>query len=208
MANISHKNLTSTQIHEPKGADTATANKVYVSNGSGSGTWKKIEADDMEASAKPFANQLLFVSQELPAGSAAENITPGSWQTLNLNTTKVNQISGASLSANTITLPAGTYFFNAILADPAGTGQKKSRVWNSTGNATLASSFRTRGYVVGSVSGWEYQYPVFFNGTFTLSITSSIQLQVYTSNSGSIDQTVSGTTEPNIYRTMAIWKIA
>lgn len=208
MANISHKNLTSNQIHEPKGADTATANKVYVSNGSGSGTWKKIEADNMEASAKPFANQLLFVSQELPAGSAAENITAGSWQILNLNTTKVNQIAGASLSANTVTLPAGTYFFSAILCNPNSTGHGKSRLWNSTGNATLATSFRSIGYVVGSVSGWEYQYPVVFNGTFTLSATSGIQLQTYLSNSATNNQTVSGTSEPNVYRTMAIWKIA
>lgn len=42
MANVSHASLTGANLHEPKGADTATANKVYVSNGSGSGTWQKL----------------------------------------------------------------------------------------------------------------------------------------------------------------------
>lgn len=34
-----HKDLTGTELHEPKGADTAAAGTVYVANGSGSGTW-------------------------------------------------------------------------------------------------------------------------------------------------------------------------
>ena len=39
MANVLHKNLTSTDLHEPKGADAATANTTYVSDGAGSGSW-------------------------------------------------------------------------------------------------------------------------------------------------------------------------
>lgn len=34
-----HKDLTGAELHEPKGADSATAGTVYVANGSGSGTW-------------------------------------------------------------------------------------------------------------------------------------------------------------------------
>ena len=34
-----HSTLTDPNIHEPKGASTATVGKVYVSNGSGSGSW-------------------------------------------------------------------------------------------------------------------------------------------------------------------------
>lgn len=39
MTTTVHKNLTGADLHEPKGADTALANQVYVSNGSGSGSW-------------------------------------------------------------------------------------------------------------------------------------------------------------------------
>jgi microcystin-dependent protein len=34
-----HRNLTGADLHEPKGADTATSGKVYVSDGAGSGSW-------------------------------------------------------------------------------------------------------------------------------------------------------------------------
>lgn len=34
-----HKDLTGAELHEPKGADTAASNAVYVANGSGSGVW-------------------------------------------------------------------------------------------------------------------------------------------------------------------------
>lgn len=42
MANVSHASLTGANLHEPKGVASATSNKVYVSNGSGSGTWQKL----------------------------------------------------------------------------------------------------------------------------------------------------------------------
>lgn len=34
-----HRNLTGDELHEPKGADTATENTVYVADGLGSGDW-------------------------------------------------------------------------------------------------------------------------------------------------------------------------
>lgn len=43
MANVQHASLTGANLHEPKGADAAAANKVYVSDGVGSGAWQKVE---------------------------------------------------------------------------------------------------------------------------------------------------------------------
>ena len=34
-----HANLTGSDLHEPKGVASATANKVYVSDGAASGAW-------------------------------------------------------------------------------------------------------------------------------------------------------------------------
>ena len=42
MANINHELIADPYIHEPKGAASATINKIYVATGTGSGTWKKI----------------------------------------------------------------------------------------------------------------------------------------------------------------------
>jgi hypothetical protein len=41
---IQHKNIADADLHEPKGVASATANKVYVSNGTGSGTWQALPA--------------------------------------------------------------------------------------------------------------------------------------------------------------------
>lgn len=42
MANVQHSSLTDPNLHEPKGIASATANKVYMSNGSGSGSWTDV----------------------------------------------------------------------------------------------------------------------------------------------------------------------
>ena len=41
MANVNHKDLPESELHEPKGVSTASNGTSYVSNGSGSGTWKQ-----------------------------------------------------------------------------------------------------------------------------------------------------------------------
>lgn len=41
-----HKNLTGSDLHEPKGAATAAAGTVYMANGSGSGSWQPIVIPD------------------------------------------------------------------------------------------------------------------------------------------------------------------
>lgn len=57
------------------------------------------------------AGSVLWVREEQTAGTDGGTFTSGADQTRNLNVTKHNGISGASvdLGANTITLPAGTY---------------------------------------------------------------------------------------------------
>jgi hypothetical protein len=42
MANVQHSALTGTDLHEPKGVAAASANRVYVSDGAGSGSWAKV----------------------------------------------------------------------------------------------------------------------------------------------------------------------
>lgn len=39
MPTVLHSALTTTDLHEPKGAASATANQVYVADGAGSGAW-------------------------------------------------------------------------------------------------------------------------------------------------------------------------
>ena len=42
MPSVQHNALTTTNLHEPKGADAASANQVYVADGAGSGDWETL----------------------------------------------------------------------------------------------------------------------------------------------------------------------
>lgn len=48
MADVQHKSLPDSELHEPKGVSTAANRQVYVANGSGSGTWQKIKTENLE----------------------------------------------------------------------------------------------------------------------------------------------------------------
>jgi len=62
MANVSHASLTGSNLHEPKGADTAALGTVYVSNGAGGGTWTAIGTSS-------FTGQVAdFLAPFVPAG--------------------------------------------------------------------------------------------------------------------------------------------
>ena len=45
-----HSTLTGADLHEPKGADAASANKVYVSDGAGSGSWSDLPLSALDNS--------------------------------------------------------------------------------------------------------------------------------------------------------------
>lgn len=108
MADVEHSQLTGSDLHEPKGAFSAAANRVYVSDGVGSGVWSQVDLDLLEDSAKAFQAQLMLV-KETKSGSAG-TITENIWTTRDLNTVEINEITGASLASNRITLPTGTYY--------------------------------------------------------------------------------------------------
>lgn len=56
MANVAHSTLTGSELHEPKGADTAGLGTVYVSNGAGSGSWSSIGTSAFTGMIADFAS--------------------------------------------------------------------------------------------------------------------------------------------------------
>lgn len=46
---VQHVALTEPNLHESKGVATATSNTVYVANGAGSGSWKKIDSEVLKS---------------------------------------------------------------------------------------------------------------------------------------------------------------
>lgn len=79
-----------------------------------------------------MAPQMMVVVDEKASGTDGGSFTSGSWVTRTLNTVKVNTITGASLSSNGITLPAGTYLIEASAPAGMAVGSHRIRLRNIT----------------------------------------------------------------------------
>jgi hypothetical protein len=212
MATISHKNLTGNQIHEPKGADVANANEIYVSNGSGSGTWKKIEATEMEASAKPFAAQLFHIRDQQTQNTDSTNsaFVSGSWTINSFNTAVTNEISGA-LSSGAFTLPAGTYFIDATFQRKVGgsAGTVRVRLQNVTDGTTAIWGPNSDMNFFSPAGGGAMDAPcvLVIAGRFTINAPKTFEIQGRTTNA-TITLAPKSNLGPEVYSDAFIWKIA
>lgn len=116
-----------------------------------------------------FESQLLHVRDEKTSGTSAGTFTAGSYVTRVFNTVLTNEIAGASLSSNQVSLPAGTYYFQAS-APAFNTNQHKTKLQDITGASPLVigSSERDDGGA---------QTRSFCSGRFIIGVTSLIELQ-------------------------------
>ena len=71
-----------------------------------------------------FETALLHVRDEKAAAAHGGASTSGSFLTRTLNTSVTNEITGASLASNQITLPSGTYYIFATVPIYAGDDSK------------------------------------------------------------------------------------
>ena len=62
MADVQHAALTGASLHEPKGADSASVDQVFVADGAGSGTFEKLTTDSLATNIHYFTVQLEDVS--------------------------------------------------------------------------------------------------------------------------------------------------
>lgn len=78
MANSAHSTLTGSDLHEPKGVAAATADTVYVADGSGSGTHQGIAAGQINTSSIKNVNKV-FVTHVIDNISTAGShwVVPG-----------------------------------------------------------------------------------------------------------------------------------
>lgn len=84
MTTKAHSLLTGADLHEPKGIESATANQVYISNGSGSGTWQntastigvsQFSTGDLKPTFKTVADSSWIMCDDGTIGSAASAAT-------------------------------------------------------------------------------------------------------------------------------------
>lgn len=70
---VAHATLTGANLHEPKGADTASADTVYISDGAGSGAWQKITELSLD-NTDIFTINRVYLTAVLNDVSTAETI--------------------------------------------------------------------------------------------------------------------------------------
>lgn len=208
---VAHKDLTGTDLHEMKGASSATSGQVPISDGAGTTPFGKLTHTSLQTTGNPFGAQLLHVREEQTAGVGTSTSASAAFNTQVLNTVKTNEISGASLASNTITLPAGTYFIDArsvaySYSIASGSyGKLKSRLRNTTAGTTLLAG-TTIGWQNGGASAiYVVGPPSHVVGRFTLAGTTDIQLQAYPVN-GAVPLAFG--TETEVYAEVLIWKVA
>lgn len=157
---------------------------------------------DQAISARGFSGQLVHVQDQKSLGTDGGTFSSGAWRTRDLNTELTNEVTGASLSSNQITLPAGDYFIEAR-APVNGVDRHQTRLQDVTNAATLLT-----GSSEIAVQSFNVTTPSVITGRFTLSGTADVELQhrCETSNSGNgFGEAANFTTE--VYSDVLIWKV-
>lgn len=193
-----HKNLTGTELHEPKGVDAASTDEVYIADGVGSGAWAAMAAAKVPITdtgtyytgvnvetalqeiglIKSTYGELYInanTTAETATGSAYDTWTTG-WSSGVAN--NINQNTGnGSLQVTA----AGLYYFNAMLSFYQDAASAATWLFAAANNGTAVSKTivsRTNSSTnIGSVS---------MTGLLSLSANDIITLQ-YNRTSGSAD---------------------
>ena len=151
-----------------------------------------------------FESELLHIRDEKASGTAGGTSTSATWNIRVLNTVKTNEISGASLSSNQITLPAGTYWIDSS-APAMRCAEHKLKLYNVTDAAD--EIIGTSEYSVGGSDGVTRSE---VSERFTIAGTKAFELRHYTSTGvatfGLGERTnVGGVIE--VYTDVKIWKV-
>ena len=148
-----------------------------------------------------FEGQLLHVQDQKANGTDGDSLTAGSWQTRTLNTIKTNEITGASLSSNQISLPSGTYYIiaKANLFDGNRHKIKLRNITDSSDEIIGSSEFSHSSYQDASNS--------YLNGRFTINASKTFEIQHRSESSATLGiGSIFGVIE--VFADVQIWKVA
>jgi hypothetical protein len=165
-------------------------------------TQQSIKAYVDSQAAGSFGTALLHVRNEQSSGAAGGTFTSGAWRTRTLNTTRTNEISGASLGSNQITLPAGDYIIHAS-ATAQGVGDNVVKIRNTTAGSDIIIGMPTG---EGSANVNQNSH---VRGKFTLGVSSVLELQHRCDSTRSTDGFGKALTYGvvEVYSDVMIWKV-
>jgi hypothetical protein len=199
-----HKFVT---LPEQSAAPTTGADEVAIySKDVGGSTQVFVRYPNDGSEISIVGSSLLQVQDQKASGTNGGTFTSGAWQTRELNTVVTNGISGASLASNAITLPAGSYYVEAT-GIAWRVGVNRVRLQNTTGSATLLTGLSEFAGI--TESGSETTSAAQVTGNFSLSVTSTVELQHRCGNTyanrGFGDPSSFGTNE--LYADVRIWRV-
>jgi hypothetical protein len=227
MATITHASLSGSSLHENKGAASASDDTVATAS-SGATVWKKLTAENLTGTGNPFGASLYHVQDQHSSGTAfSGTMTTSTWNNRPLNTEVVDEISGASLSSDLITLPIGTYYCEAYTVGRTGSSGSsgapditlRARLRDVSNNVTkvLSATEQAKGDHYSVVTVWNSAqaerhttrpWAIRLSGRFALAAQSNLAFQLYNSNTITAMPGLSAAGEIEIYSDVKIWKIA
>lgn len=119
MANVAHASLTGSELHEPKGADTAGLGTVYVADGAGSGSWNSIGTSAFTGMIADFAAPVAPAGWLELDGSVISTATySGLFAVMSMTSsgTRTNGSPVITSVPDTSTFKAGYYVFGTGIA--------------------------------------------------------------------------------------------
>lgn len=162
MANVQHSSLSDPNLHEPKGVSTAAANSVYLSNGSGSGTWTPVNRTPGTGWGQ-YSNAL-YVGTNALAVSTTDVLIPfdtnvnvtqlpisltGSTSSLmNLSTETLQFVSAGDLHSITLTYTVYSVVSNPITMDLKLYGSSDGTTYSTLLGETTISLAKGAGQVI------------------------------------------------------------
>lgn len=142
-----HKNLTGTNLHEPKGVASATSGQVYIADGAGSGSWGVV-AGLPHAQIYIAGNTDIVDITNKGTYYAAVPVAGDGWQEYDAEGLTT------SLATGRIVVPsstyAGQYFLHATLT-----------IGSSRVNNDFAFKFAKNGNVFGNIQGQQANVPAY-----------------------------------------------
>jgi len=150
---------------------------------------------------------ILYVREEFAQGSNPTGYGTTSPQARRFNTVRANSITGASLSANQIALPAGTYDFEGAAPTATGTNHRLA-LYNVTDGAF--TEIGRAGYEFSPGGGTVVNDYASIRGRLVIPAQKTFELRHYVSNSSSATSwgTYSNLVGNEIYAELTFWKLA
>lgn len=183
--------------------NTVSLAKLTATGTKDSTTFLRGDNTFAEAGGK-FESALLHVRDEKSSNTSGGSSSASTDNIRDLNTVVTNEITGASLSSNQITLPSGTFYIEATAPAYGGALLHRAFLYNdSDSSVTILGS----GSYVRSTNA--HQTHSFVVGRFTIASSKTFELRHYTSgsqNPGLGVATNDGRTE--VYGDVRIWKVS